>query len=128
MAEIKFTAFVNGAVQDSRSDDNFVIKTAEAHRRKVRGGKDDEYETYGRTFRDVFLSVDADKELADWFAGTVFEEGMRIDVIGQEVTRPREYQGKTFYDLVVYATAIAVHEAQAPAKGKAPARRTTARR
>lgn len=128
MATIEFDAFVNASHNDKNAE-TFVLKTAEPHRRKVAGS--DDYETYGRTFRDVFLSLDADADVADSFKGGIWEEGDRVHVLGQEVTRPREYNGKTYYDLVVYATVvdlIVTEPKREPRKGPATQRKQTSRR
>lgn len=124
MALIEFTAFVNGSVEDRKTGETFVIKSAESHRRQLEDGT---YETTARTFRDVFVAKDADESSADWFRNAIHSESDMIEVKGYEMTRAREYDGRTIYDLVVYATEIKPHEVAAqskrPAAKKTPAKR-----
>lgn len=102
MANIEFTAFINGSHNNAQGK-TFVLKTSESHSRKQDDGS---YESTGRTFRDVFIGQNADGDLRDWFENTIHEDGDMITVKGFEFTRPREYNGKTYYDLVVYADEI----------------------
>lgn len=72
----------------------FGLKTAEPHRRKNDRG---EWETTGRTFRDV-------KGRDIEFAGLA--EGDRVKIYGREITEKREHDGKDYYSLIVWADAV----------------------
>lgn len=94
MAEIKFKAFVEDS-KTTRDGEVFVLKTSEPHRRK---NDQDQWETTARTFRDVKASRGVS------LAG--FSKGDRVEVVGQEKTEVREYDGKKLYTLVVWAESI----------------------
>lgn len=93
MAQVQIeSAFVEKVVSGQQGP--FGIKTAEPHRRKNERG---EYETTGRTFRDV------KGRDVDW---SQFAEGDRVRIFGREVTEKREHEGKDYYSLVVWADAV----------------------
>jgi hypothetical protein len=103
MALIEATVFVNSALT-SKDGETWLLKTAESHRRENDKG---EWETTGRTFRDVKLAKDSakDLDLAD-FA----KEDTRIHIKGFEFTVPSERGDQTFYNLTVIATDIEIAE------------------
>lgn len=93
MAQVQIdSAFVEKVVAGQQGP--FGIKTAEPHRRKNDRG---EWETTGRTFRDV------KGRDVDW---SQFAEGDRVRIFGREVTEKREHEGKDYYSLVVWADAV----------------------
>jgi hypothetical protein len=98
MAQIEFDAFVEDWSKDGRTVD-WAIKTAEQHRKQVDG----EWTTTGRTFRTVKAGYGVSIDFSQ------FKKGDRVTVIGKEQTDAREYQGKTYYDLVVKADSIQLH-------------------
>jgi hypothetical protein len=89
MAEIKFTAFVDD-VKD------WMIKTSEPHREQVDG----EWKTVCRTTRNVRAAYQVNIDF------TQVQKGDRVRVEGNESTKKREYDGKTYYDLVCKATSV----------------------
>ena len=89
MAKVEFEAFVDKNL-------GWGLKTTEKHRKK----DGDEWVDAGRTFRTVKAAYGVPLDLG------VFPEGSRVLVSGTEVTESREYQGKTFYDLVVKAKTV----------------------
>lgn len=98
MAEIKVSnAFVEDVVTD-REGTVFALRTSEPHRRK---NDRDEWETTARTFRTVKASRDSGVNLS------AFAKGDRIGFTGDEKTERREKDGKTYYDLVVWASTVA---------------------
>lgn len=98
MAEIKVSnAFVEDVVTD-REGTVFALRTSEPHRRK---NDRDEWETTARTFRTVKASRDSGVNLS------AFSKGDRIGFTGDEKTERREKDGKTYYDLVVWASSLA---------------------
>ncbi|MGO1547998.1 hypothetical protein [Microbacterium gubbeenense] len=93
MAQVQIeTAFVDKVISGQQGP--FALKTSEPHRRKNDRG---EYETVGRTFRDV-KGRDVDF--------SQFAEGDRVRIFGREVTEKREHEGKDYYSLVVWADAV----------------------
>jgi hypothetical protein len=97
MAEIKVaSAFVEDVVTD-RDGVPFALRTSEPHRRK---NDQDLWETTARTFR----TVKASRESGISF--TNYVKGDRISFEGTEKTEKREKDGRTFYDLVVWVTAL----------------------
>ena len=93
MAQVQIdTAFVDKVISGQQGP--FALKTSEPHRRKNDRG---EYETVGRTFRDV------KGRDVDW---SQFAEGDRVRIFGREVTEKREHEGKDYYSLVVWADAV----------------------
>lgn len=95
MADIQIrSAFVDKVLIGK--DGPFGVKTSEPHSRKNDHGG---YDTTGRTFRTI-----RGKDI-DW---TQFNEGDRIAAFGREVTEEREYEGKKYYDLIVWAEAVMV--------------------
>ena len=108
MAEIKFEAFVEAWTKNSDEHPAWGIKSAETHRKKNEEGT---YETIGRTFRTVKVSRASGIDLSP------FVKGDRVKVVGQESTETREYEGKKYYDLVVWAESVTASErgqSQAP--------------
>jgi hypothetical protein len=95
MAEIRFDAFVEDVI--SGPSGPFALKVAEPHSRKDEAGK---WQTIARTFRTVKASRDSGVDFG------AFSKGDRISVAGAEKTEVREYQGKKFYDLVVWAESV----------------------
>lgn len=114
MAEIKVTnAFVEDVVAD-RDGVVFALRTSEPHSRK---NERDEWVTTARTFRTVKTSRDSGVDLSG------FRKGDRIEFTGAEKTEKREHQGKTYYDLIVWAVAVATlggsgGRSQAPVTGE----------
>lgn len=95
MADVQVgSAFVDKVLTGSSGP--FGVKTSEPHRRK--NEQTGEWETTGRTFRDVT------GDGIDWGA---FAEGDRIAFFGAEFTRSREHEGKVYYSLTVRARAAA---------------------
>lgn len=93
MAQVQIeTAFVDKVISGQQGP--FALKTSEPHRRKNDRG---DYETVGRTFRDV------KGRDVDW---SQFAEGDRVRIFGREVTEKREHEGKDYYSLVVWADAV----------------------
>ncbi len=92
MSEIKIkSAFV----EDNKG---FVLKIAEPHSKKNEQGG---YDTISRTFFDVKVRKDSGIDLSQ------FEKGQRIQVEGRLVTDVREYEGKKFYTLTIWADNVA---------------------
>jgi single-stranded DNA-binding protein len=91
------SAFVEAWTKNTEDHPSWGMKTAEPHRRKNDAG---EWETVGRTFRTVKVSRDSGIDL------TRFRKGDRVLVAGREVTESREHDGKTYYDLVVWADRV----------------------
>lgn len=99
MAEIKVSsAFVEDVVSD-REGNVFALRTSEPHRRK---NDRDEWETTARTFRTVKASRDSGVDLSQ------FRKGDRVEFAGQEKTERRDKDGKTYYDLIVWATGVSM--------------------
>lgn len=97
MAEITMkSAFVEDVITD-RDGVPFALRTSEPHRRKNDAG---EWETTARTFRTVKASRDSGVAL------TNYVKGDRVEFAGVEKTEKREKDGRTFYDLVVWVTAL----------------------
>jgi len=92
MAKIEFTGFV----EDVKGD--WLLKTAEPHRKQVDG----KWETVGRTFRTVKAAYGTTQDFSS------LSKGDRVEVVGNEITETREYQGKKYYDLVVKAESVNV--------------------
>lgn len=82
-------------VEDNKG---FVIKIAEPHSKKNEQGG---YDTISRTFFDVKVRKDSGIDLSQ------FEKGQRITVEGRLVTDVREYEGKKFYTLLIWADKVA---------------------
>lgn len=98
MAEIKVTsAFVEDVITD-RDGVPFALRTSEPHRRK---NDRDEWETTARTFRTVKASRESGITL------TNYVKGDRVEFAGTEKTEKRDHNGKTYYDLVVWASSLA---------------------
>ena len=115
MAEISFEAFIEPWTKNSDEHPAWGMKSAETHRKK-KDGSDHEYETTGRTFRTVKVSRASGIDL------TQFRKGDRVKVTGQESTEGREYDGKKYYDLVVWAQTVeAADRGQSQAAKSAPA-------
>ena len=93
MAEIRFTAFVEGNLG------NWALKTSEPHSKK---DENDQWVTVSRTFRTVKAAYGYDVDF------TQFREGDRIEGIGNEVTEVREDNGQKYYNLVVKAEDVAL--------------------
>ncbi len=97
MAEIKFTAFVNDWKKDSTDrHPNWMMKTAESHRKKV----DDQWVTSGTTYRTVKNAYGVDIDF------TQFSPGDRVEIEGTEVTETWESNGKKGNTLVVKARTV----------------------
>lgn len=103
MAEIKVSsAFVEDVVSD-REGNVFALRTSEPHRRKNDQG---EWETTARTFRTVKVSRDSGVSLSE------YRKGDRVEFTGNEKTERRDKDGKTYYDLVVWASSVAAVSGQ----------------
>lgn len=95
MSDIKIkSAFV----EDNKG---FVVKIAEPHSKKNDQGG---YDTVSRTFFDVKVRKDSGIDLSQ------FEKGQRVQVEGRLVTDVREYEGKKFYTLTIWADKVAYAE------------------
>lgn len=96
MAQVQIqTAFVEKVLL-TREGVAFGVSTSEPHRRKTDAG---EWETTARTYRTVM------GKNIDW---AQFQEGDRISVAGSEKTEAREHDGKTHYNLVVWADSVSL--------------------
>jgi single-stranded DNA-binding protein len=119
MADIKFTAFVNDVRSTADGKEVWLLKTAETHRRE---GENAEWETTGRTFRDVRAIRDSGVDLSQ------FAEGDRVTVEGFEVTIPSEHNGQTYYNLTVWANSVEPAAPAADSKQQARPTRPAAKR
>ena len=98
MAKIEIeSAFVESWNKNTELHPFWGMKVAEPHSRKNDEGK---FETVGRTFRTVKVSKSSGIDL------TQFVKGDRVQVWGKEVTEVREFEGKKFYDLIVWADRV----------------------
>lgn len=97
MAKIEFEGFVNEHV----GNPVFVLKVAENHRKKDESGN---FVNDGKTFFQVKAGYESGIDLAQ------FPKDCRVRVFGKQRTKSREYNGKTYYDLVVAADRIEVLE------------------
>lgn len=113
MAKIEFEAFVEFWNKNTPQHPAWGMKTAETHSKKNEAGA---YETKGRTFRTVKVSRQSGIDL------TGFTKGARVKVIGSEETESREFEGKTFYELIVWADSVTPVGAQGAAQGVQSAR------
>jgi hypothetical protein len=96
MAKIEVeSAFVEDVI--SGANGVFGLKTAEPHSRKDDAGK---WQTVARTFRSVKSSRDSGVS----FDG--FAKGDRVHIWGNEKTEKRTYEGKDYFDLVVWADRV----------------------
>lgn len=100
MAKIVVEGFVDSWSKAGDQHPAWGLKLVEPHRRKVDG----EWQTVGRTFRTVQAGWDNGIKTEIDF--TQFKKDDRVRVIGEEVTKSREYNGKKYYDLVVNATSV----------------------
>jgi hypothetical protein len=114
MAKIEFEAFVEPWTKNTDEHPAWGIKTAETHSKK--NPETDRYETTGRTFRTVKVSRASGIDL------TAFRKGDRVQVFGTEQTETREYEGKKYYDLVVWADRVEPAERGGAAAGGQQAR------
>lgn len=117
MAAIEFIGFVN----DVRQTDGevWLLKTAETHRRE---GADGNWETTGRTFRDVRAIADSGIDLSDFKVDDI------ISVEGYEVTIPSKSGDTTYYNLTVWAHTIEKVESEKKPAAKPEAKRAANRR
>ena len=102
------SAFVEAWTKNQDEHPLWGMKTAEPHRRKNDAG---EWETVGRTFRTVKVSGTSGIDLSK------FRKGDRVAVWGREITESRTHEGKTYYDLVVWADrveAVGAQQSQTP--------------
>lgn len=98
MAEIRFTAFVEGNLG------NWALKTSEPHSKK---DENDQWVTVARTFRTVKAAYGHDIDFSQ------FREGDRVEIIGKEITEIREVENEAgtiekYYNLVVKAEDVAL--------------------
>lgn len=92
MSDIKIkSAFV----EDNKG---FVLKIAEPHSKKNDQGG---YDTVSRTFFDVKVRKDSGIDLSQ------FVKGQRVQLAGRLMTDVREYEGKKFYTLTIWADKVA---------------------
>jgi hypothetical protein len=91
------SAFVEAWNKNTEQHPAWGMKTADTHSKKDEAGK---YQTVGRTFRTIKVGRDSGIDL------TQFVKGERVAIWGREVTEEREYDGKKFYDLVVWADRV----------------------
>ena len=92
-------------VEDNKG---FVVKIAEPHSKKNEQGR---YDTVSRTFFDVKVRKDSGIDLSQ------FQKGQRVQLEGRLVTDVREYEGKKFYTLTIWADKIA-HAEQGASGGR----------
>jgi hypothetical protein len=97
MATITFTGFVDDVIT-SKAGEVFALKVAEPHYKK----DGDEFISNGRTFFKVMRGWGAEFDLA------AFAPGDKVEVSGKQKTESRDYDGKTYYDLVVNAESISI--------------------
>jgi len=111
MAKIEIeSAFVEDWNKGNPQHPSWGMKTAEAHSKKNDAGK---YETIGRTFRTVKVSRASGIDL------TEYAKGDRVHIWGTEITESREYEGKTYYELIVWVDRI--ERAESKGQQQAPA-------
>jgi hypothetical protein len=91
------SAFVEAWNKNTEQHPAWGMKTADTHSKKDEAGK---YQTVGRTYRTIKVGRDSGIDL------TQFAKGQRVAIWGREVTEEREYDGKKFYDLVVWADRV----------------------
>lgn len=97
MSDIKIkSAFV----EDNKG---FVLKIAEPHSKKNDQGG---YDTVSRTFFDVKVRKDSGINLEQ------FVKGQRVQLAGRLMTDVREYEGKKFYTLTIWADTVVLAEGQ----------------
>lgn len=104
MAKIELEGFVNEHV----GNPVFVLKVAENHRKKDESGN---FVNDGKTFFQVKAGYESGIDLAQ------FPKDSRVRVFGKQRTKSREYNGKTYYDLVVAADRIEVLDNAQQAQG-----------
>ncbi|TFD80698.1 hypothetical protein E3T54_02855 [Cryobacterium sp. Sr8] len=114
MAKIEIeSAFVEDWNKSTSQHPAWGMKTAEAHSKK--NVETNKYETQGRTFRTVKVSRESGIDL------TEYTKGDRVHVWGTESTVSREFEGKTYYELIVWADRIERAEAKGAPQQAAPA-------
>lgn len=106
MATISFEGFVNGHV----GSPVFVLKVSENHRKKDESGN---FVNDGKTFFQVKAGYESGIDLAQ------FPVDSRVRVTGRQRTTSREYNGKTYYDLVVAADRIEPAQSAQQPQGEA---------
>jgi len=98
MAKIEIeSAFVEPWTKNTEDHPSWGIKTAEPHSKKNDQGS---YDTIGRTFRTIKVSRASGIDLSE------FRKGDRVHVWGTEATETREFEGKKYYDLIVWANRV----------------------
>jgi len=98
MAKIEIeSAFVEPWTKNTEEHPSWGLKTAEAHSKKNDQGT---YDTIGRTFRTVKVSRASGIDLSE------FRKGDRVHVWGTESTETREFEGKKYYDLIMWADRV----------------------
>jgi hypothetical protein len=89
MADVDFTAFVEDVKE-------WMMKTSEPHREQI----NNEWQTTSRTYRVVKAAYGVSIDFSQ------FQKGDRVKVAGKEMTKKREYNGQTYYDLICKAETI----------------------
>lgn len=103
MSDIKIrSAFV----EDNKG---FVLKIAEPHSKKNDHGG---YDTVSRTFFDVKVRKDSGIDLSQ------FTKGQRVQLAGRLMTDVREYEGKKFYTLTIWADSVSLADAGDRSQGR----------
>lgn len=104
MSDIKIkSAFV----EDNKG---FVLKIAEPHSKKNEQGG---YDTVSRTFFDVKVRKDSGINLEQ------FVKGQRVQLAGRLMTDVREYEGKKFYTLTIWADTVSLADGQGASQDRA---------
>lgn len=101
MAEIVVEGFVEQVIMSKGKA--FALKVTETHRAKNEAG---EWYTKARTYRTVKAGKDTGIDFSQFYENT------RVKVVGSEITEEREYEGKKYYDLVVWASSIETLESK----------------
>ena len=86
-------------VEDVIGSPAFALKLSEPHSKKDESGK---WQTVSRTFFDLKVGRESGIDLSR------FNKGDRISFSGVQKTETREYQGKKFYTLTVWADNVEV--------------------
>lgn len=101
MAKIEeLIGYVQKWSKDKVEHPNWALKLSESH------GKDEQ-----RTYTDWTVKVSK----ASGLDLTQFKNGDRVKIAGRSTTEQREYEGKTFKNLVVWADSIEAMQSSKPA-------------
>jgi hypothetical protein len=97
-------------VEDVIGSPAFALKLTEPHSKKDDSGK---WQTVSRTFFDLKVSRESGIDLGQ------FSKGDRVTFSGSQKTEVREYEGKKFYTLTVWADNVAHIDGATPNPVKA---------